>query len=79
MVDARIEGQQFGIANDSANVPLGILGLGPPTGSYESKYPLVLDNLADQGHIESRAFSVDLRNADDDEGMGLVTLSMILS
>lgn len=47
---------------------MGIMGLGPPTESYESAYPLVLDSLADQGFIESRAFSLDLRNFDDEEG-----------
>lgn len=62
-----IEAQIFGIGFESFDIPLGILGLSPPV-NPENAYPFVLDNMADQGLIRSRAFSLDLRNVDSPSG-----------
>ncbi|KAG8424616.1 hypothetical protein J3458_001389 [Metarhizium acridum] len=40
----------------------GILGAAPQLKGWKSDYPLVLDNLAAQGFIKSRAFSLDIRS-----------------
>lgn len=52
----------FGVAYDSFNIPLGILGLSPPMNPAAPKYPLVIDTLVSQGVIQSRTFSLDLRS-----------------
>jgi hypothetical protein len=65
---SKIEGQIFGAATDSTDIPAGILGLAPPVSGTKS-YSLVLDSMADQGLINSRAFSLDLRSIDSpDDG-----------
>lgn len=49
----------------------GIFGLAPDVhaGFAEGKpYSLVLNSMKDQGFIKSRAFSLDLRHADDETG-----------
>jgi hypothetical protein len=53
---------------ESYDIPVGILGLSPPTSDAQTQYSFVLDSMADQGLIESRAFSLDLRNVDDPNG-----------
>lgn len=52
---------------ESYEIPLGILGLAPPTDSDEL-YTYVLDNMVEQGLIDSRAFSLDLRDVDSPDG-----------
>lgn len=48
---------------------IGILGLGPPLqGNTGTQYPYVLDNMVGQGLINSRAFSLDLRDVDNPDG-----------
>ena len=66
-VAAKIINQVIGIAFESHNIPLGILGLSPPLGG-RNKYPYVLDTMATQGLIHSRAFSLDLRGIDNPNG-----------
>lgn len=63
-----ISGQQFGVAEDSKFLPFGIMGMGPnPWYGYDSTN-LILDSMASQGLIASRAFSLDLRNDYDADG-----------
>ncbi|KAK4119032.1 acid protease [Parathielavia appendiculata] len=64
---ATIEKQQIGIALESHMIPLGILGMSPPLRGVND-YPYVLDTMVDQGLIQSRAFSVDLRGVDNPNG-----------
>ena len=67
-----IENQIFGVANASNQTALGIMGIGPSSldGFNKSKpYSLILESLATQGHINSRAFSLDLRDYDNSTGM----------
>ena len=63
-----IEDQIFGINTASKDIPLGILGLAPWLGGRSPKYPFVLDTMAAQGEINSRAFSLDLRSIDSPDG-----------
>ncbi|VUC30155.1 unnamed protein product [Clonostachys rosea] len=66
-----IEDQIFGVAWASANVPIGILGLGPDLDggfAVNESYPLVLDAMAQSKSITSRVYSVDLGGADEAEG-----------
>jgi hypothetical protein len=65
---AQITNQVFGIALESYDIPVGILGLSPPTSDAQTQYSFVLDSMATQGLIDSRAFSLDLRNVDDPNG-----------
>jgi hypothetical protein len=65
---ARIKEQIFGIAYDTATVPYAVLGVGPWPLSWNSPYPLMMDSLVSQGHIRSRAFSLDLRSIGKPEG-----------
>ncbi|KAK3940419.1 aspartic peptidase domain-containing protein [Diplogelasinospora grovesii] len=64
---AKIKDQIFGIGLDSYDIPMGILGLSPPVNPANA-YPYVLDTMATQGLIKSRAFSLDLRSVDDPNG-----------
>jgi hypothetical protein len=65
---AQIKDQVFGVGVESYDIPVGILGLSPPTSSAQTQYSFVLDSMVSQGLIESRAFSLDLRNVDDPNG-----------
>ncbi|TQS32109.1 hypothetical protein Golomagni_07585, partial [Golovinomyces magnicellulatus] len=65
---AKINQQVFGVATDSDFYTTGILGAGPSLDGWDSKYPLVIDNLLQQKFIESRAFSLDLRSIGSDRG-----------
>ncbi|KAK8912907.1 putative aspartic-type endopeptidase opsB [Metarhizium anisopliae] len=58
---AKINQQIFGVAYDTSVVAYGILGAGPWVLGWTSPYPHVLDSLVSQNHIQSRAFSLDLR------------------
>ncbi|KAL6878962.1 aspartic peptidase domain-containing protein [Trichoderma novae-zelandiae] len=64
----RINQQVFGVATDSEFASVGILGAGPDLSGWTSPYPFVIDNLAKQGFIQSRAFSLDIRGLDSDRG-----------
>ncbi|KAL7937143.1 acid protease [Trichoderma chlorosporum] len=64
----RINQQVFGVATDSQFASVGILGAGPDLSGWTSPYPFVIDNLAKQGFIKSRAFSLDIRGLDSDRG-----------
>ncbi|KAK1774996.1 aspartic peptidase domain-containing protein [Copromyces sp. CBS 386.78] len=66
---AKIKSQILGIGFESYDIPLGILGLSPavnPDG--QQPYPYLLDSMASQGVISSRAFSLDLRSIDNPSG-----------
>ncbi|KAK2607621.1 hypothetical protein N8I77_006284 [Diaporthe amygdali] len=67
-----IKGQQFGVANVTNATALGIMGMGPNSAyGYNSStqpYSLILDSMASQGLIASRAFSLDLKNYDNATG-----------
>ncbi|PTB42197.1 uncharacterized protein TrAFT101_008706 [Trichoderma asperellum] len=65
---SRISQQLFGVATDSEFASIGILGAGPSLSGWTNSYPLVIDNLAKQGFINSRAFSLDIRGLDSDRG-----------
>lgn len=75
----QISGQQFAVANTSNSSAVGTMGMGPnvdygynsSSRSYNSSsqlYNLVLDSMASQGLIASRAFSLDLRRYGDETG-----------
>ncbi|KAK4450238.1 peptidase A1 [Podospora aff. communis PSN243] len=65
---ASVAQQIFGVAHDSAHATVGIMGAGPALGGWASPYPFVIDSLAQQGVINSRAFSMDLRGFDSAAG-----------
>ncbi|KAL7925573.1 aspartic peptidase domain-containing protein [Trichoderma austrokoningii] len=65
---SRINQQLFGVATDSEFASIGILGAGPSLSGWTNSYPLVIDNLAKQGLINSRAFSLDIRGLGSDRG-----------
>ena len=58
--------QQFGLAYSTTILNSGLLGMGP--GIELTGYPTVIDSLADQGLINSPAFSLSLGNVDTPEG-----------
>ena len=64
---ATITAQQFGVADTSSLMTVGILGVGPHTPQFD--YPSVIENLAAQGQTNSVAFSLDLRSVNDPNGM----------
>lgn len=67
----KIKNQTFGAVTSSKGQAQGILGLAPNTRDgfkKEGKYSLVLNSMAKQGLINSRAFSLDLRHSDVDTG-----------
>ncbi len=65
---SKITQQIFGVAYDSEHANVGILGAGPDLLGWDSPYPLVIDNLASQQLIKSRAFSMDLRGYESATG-----------
>ncbi|KAK3906135.1 aspartic peptidase domain-containing protein [Staphylotrichum tortipilum] len=65
---AKITQQIFGVAYDTAHAVVGIMGAGPSLYGWDNDYLLPIDSLADQGLINSRAFSMDLRGFDSDRG-----------
>ncbi|KAM0324618.1 hypothetical protein ACHAQA_008007 [Verticillium albo-atrum] len=65
---ARIPQQIFGAAYDSEHFVAGVLGVAPSLSGWDSSYPYVLDSLYYEGFINSRAFSLDLRDIDSNDG-----------
>ncbi|KAM0433491.1 hypothetical protein ACHAPT_004371 [Fusarium lateritium] len=65
---AHIKQQLFGVAYDSSVVSVGIMGVAPDLDGWNAPYPLVIDSMAQQKLIQSRAFSLDIRTADSDRG-----------
>lgn len=68
---ATIPYQKFGVASASKKMSTGILGIGPDLNTgfkAHGPYRLVIDSLADEGIIQSRAYSLDLRHYDDPSG-----------
>ncbi|KAI6714856.1 hypothetical protein PZA11_007746 [Diplocarpon coronariae] len=61
-----IKGQQFGVSSISSSLPTGFIGVG--TGIELTGYPAILDSMATQGLINSRAFSLDLRSFESPDG-----------
>ncbi len=60
IIGAKVEGQQFGVANSSELVWFGILGLAHGQGNGFIKYPLLIDSVAARGLANSKLFSIDL-------------------
>ncbi|KAF7563920.1 hypothetical protein G7046_g183 [Stylonectria norvegica] len=65
---AKINQQIFGVAYASEHNTVGIMGAGPDVSGWDNSYPLILDNLAQQGLINSRAFSLDIRSLESERG-----------
>ncbi|TQV98964.1 hypothetical protein V2A60_007344 [Cordyceps javanica] len=65
---SKINQQVFGVAHDSSSLTTGLMGVGPSLNGWNSPYPYVLDNLFTQKFINSRAFSLDLRQVTSDRG-----------
>ncbi|KOS21279.1 putative aspartic-type endopeptidase opsB [Escovopsis weberi] len=65
---AKIRQQLFGVATDSEFASVGILGAGPSLEGWTSPYPFVIDTMAQQGLIQSRAFSLDIREFGSSRG-----------
>lgn len=65
---AKVKSQILGIGFESHDIPLGILGLSPSVNPGVQPYPYLLDSMAEQGIISSRAFSLDLRSIDNPSG-----------
>lgn len=63
---ASIKTQQFGYANKTEDMAMGILGVG--LHDPAQKYPTVIENLAAQKQINSVAYSLDLRGTKDPSG-----------
>ncbi|KAF2494423.1 acid protease [Lophium mytilinum] len=63
---ATVIAQQFAVASDSTDMPTGLMGVGP--GIELTGYPTIIDQLADQGITNSRAFSLDLRSVNAPAG-----------
>jgi hypothetical protein len=57
---AKIEQQQFGVANSSDLVWFGIMGLAHGQGNGFIEYPLIIDSLSAQGFTNTKLFSMDL-------------------
>ena len=71
ILGAGITSQIFGVATASQNIAQGILGVGPDVTygfSTTDPYSLVLDTMAAEGVINSRALSLDLRGQNDPDG-----------
>ena len=69
MTAAKITNQILGVGLESHDIPLGILGLSPAVNPNDPNlYPFVLDTMAEQGIIKSRAFSLDLRSVSEPAG-----------
>lgn len=65
----KVKDQILGVNFESYDIPLGILGLSPPMDpSDPENYPFLLDTMAAEGIIKSRAFSLDLRSVTEPEG-----------
>ncbi|KJZ71445.1 hypothetical protein HIM_09169 [Hirsutella minnesotensis 3608] len=64
----RLSQQLLGVATDSEFAVTGILGAGPNLDGWNSHYPTVIDNMAKQGFIKSRAFSLDIRSLESKRG-----------
>ncbi|KAH8710777.1 Aspartic proteinase yapsin-3 [Beauveria bassiana] len=65
---SKINQQIFGVAHDSEFATTGLMGVGPNLRGWNSPYPYILDNLFTQKFINSRAFSLDLRQVSSARG-----------
>lgn len=66
--EGKIENQQLGLASDTVRAT-GLMGLGFSANvAARKKYPTVIDNMVEQGLIETRAFSLYLNDLDSDAG-----------
>ncbi|KAI0517040.1 aspartic peptidase domain-containing protein [Xylaria bambusicola] len=59
---AKIENQQFGVANSSELVWFGILGLAHGQGNGFINYPVLIDSITAKGLAKTKMFSMDLGN-----------------
>ncbi|PHH73944.1 hypothetical protein CDD82_5187 [Ophiocordyceps australis] len=69
-IATEIASQIFGIADRDVEIGLlnGIMGAGPVDVHGSQPSASVLDTLAREGHIKTRAFSVDINGIDSDNG-----------
>ncbi|KAM3510681.1 hypothetical protein MY11210_005662 [Beauveria gryllotalpidicola] len=65
---SKINQQIFGVAHDSEFATTGLMGVGPNLRGWNSPYPYIIDNLFTQKFINSRAFSLDLRQVTSQRG-----------
>lgn len=65
---ATITQQIFGAGYSTKTRVVGVLGAAPDLGGWISPYPFVIDSMAQQGLINSRAFSMNLRGFDSASG-----------
>jgi len=66
--DVEVTGQRMGLALTSVR-PTGIMGLGFSVNvASTQEYPTIVDNLVDQGHIDTPAYSLYLNDIDTDAG-----------
>lgn len=69
-----LKNQIFGVANASNQTAIGIMGMGPPPFGFNNSglYPLILTTMAQEGLIQSRAFSLDLKDVNNATGMDIL-------
>lgn len=69
-VDLSIKNQIFGVAKQSNQTGVGIMGMGPSPFGFNNTgmYDLILTTMYKQGVIASPAFSLDLRDYDNTTG-----------
>lgn len=67
-IGASITAQQFGVATSTGSMNIGLMGVGLGN-SWGTNYNNIIDQLALQGVINSRAFGLDLRSITDIQGM----------
>lgn len=60
VIGAKVEAQQFGVANASELVWFGILGLAHGQGNGFINYPVLIDSLASKKLSTTKLFSMDL-------------------
>ncbi|KAK4178772.1 putative aspartyl protease precursor [Triangularia setosa] len=65
---ARVTQQIFGVAYNSVGPTNAMLGLAPSLQGWSNGYPLLLDSLTSQGHISSRAWSLDVKGIASQSG-----------
>lgn len=62
----------FGVAEQSSGIAIGVMGVGPSADGYSAtripSYPSIIGDMASQGLINSRAFSLSLRDYDGPTG-----------
>ena len=58
---AQVSKQMSGMAFESERWNVGVLGAAPSFDGWTNEYPSLFDNLAEQGLVNGRSLSMDLR------------------